>query len=263
MSVTKRYKDAWEGFWREAPGEPGAVFWDAEPEITAAVHLDLFAPHLTEPRLPFVDLGCGNGTQTAFIAQRFGGPSGGGPTGGGPSGGGPAGRVIGLDVATAAVEHARKQHAHDAVEFLCGDAADADTVAGLRASLGDSNVYLRGVLHQAEPDDRRRIAASIATLVGRRGRAFVVEPSEAAGAALQEMVGGPAGPPPKMLPVFRHGIAPGTLADADVPGLFRTAGLAVLSSGELPLATTEHTPDGTRIELPSTWLVVGRPAATG
>ena len=31
MSVTSRYREAWEGFWREAPEEQGAVFWDAEP----------------------------------------------------------------------------------------------------------------------------------------------------------------------------------------------------------------------------------------
>ncbi len=38
------------------------------------------------------------------------------------------------------------------------------------------------------------------------------------------------------------------------------AGLEVFASGELPLTTTEFTADGSRIELPSTWLVVGRAA---
>jgi hypothetical protein len=33
-----------------------------------------------------------------------------------------------------------------------------------------------------------------------------------------------------------------------------------MASGELPLVTTEFHPDGTRIELPSTWLVAGRTA---
>src|SRR5690606_38952711 len=63
-SVTSRYREAWEGFWSEAPGEEGAVFWDAEPALTAARHLALFEPHLLDPGLPLVDLGCGNGTQT-------------------------------------------------------------------------------------------------------------------------------------------------------------------------------------------------------
>ncbi len=71
MSVTSRYREAWEGFWREAPDEPGAVIWDAEPALTTAVHLALFVPHLAAPGLPVVDLGCGNGTQTRFLADCF------------------------------------------------------------------------------------------------------------------------------------------------------------------------------------------------
>lgn len=65
MAVTSRYLGAWEGFWRDAPEEPGSVIWDAEPALGAERHLTLFRPHLADPALPVVDLGCGNGTQTA------------------------------------------------------------------------------------------------------------------------------------------------------------------------------------------------------
>ncbi len=96
--------------------------------------------------------------------------------------------------------------------------------------------------------------------MGGRGRAFLVEPSEAAGAALRSFAAGPGGPPPKLAPVLRHGIAPGEVADAEVPEFLAAAGLTVLASGTLPLTTTEHGPDGTRIELPSQWFVTGRAA---
>lgn len=89
MSVTSRYREAWEGFWREAPEEPGAVFWDAEPALTAGRHLALFEADLTDPGLAMVDLGCGNGTQTRFLAERF------------P-------RVVGADLSAAALDHARR-----------------------------------------------------------------------------------------------------------------------------------------------------------
>jgi hypothetical protein len=59
--------------------------------------------------------------------------------------------------------------------------------------------------------------------------------------------------------VLRRAIAPVAVADDVVPELIRTAGLSVLASGRLPLTTTDHTFDGTRIELPSNWLGVGRP----
>ena len=239
MSVTSRYREAWEGVWRAAPEQKGAVFWDADPALTAARHLALFEPHLTDPGLAMVDLGCGNGTQTRFLADRF------------P-------HVVGADLSAAAVERARQADSAGQATYRVLDAVDKGETQTLHAELGDANVYMRGVLHQAEPDDRQSMVDALATLVGERGRAFLVELSEAAKPVLLALAGGPAGPPPKLAPIFRHGIAPGEVADAAIPEYLRAAGLTVLASGELPLITTEFGPEGARIELPSTWLVAGR-----
>ncbi|MCP3819119.1 class I SAM-dependent methyltransferase [Streptomyces sp. A3M-1-3] len=249
MSVTNRYRDAWEGFWREAPAAAGSVFWDAEPARTSGMHLALFEPHLAEPDLPLIDLGCGNGRQTHFLAGRFA-------------------RVIGADLSAAAIAHAQQAKADGAADgtadgfgraaFRELDAVDKSAVQELHTETGDANVYMRGVLHQCEPADRQPLADSIATLVGERGRAFVIELAEAARPLLVGLAQGPAGPPAKLQPVFAHGIAPGEVPDEEVPRFFGEAGLAVLASGAATLATTEYAPDGSRIELPSNWLVVGR-----
>ncbi|MFG3364927.1 class I SAM-dependent methyltransferase [Streptomyces sp. NPDC090032] len=238
MSVTSRYKDAWESFWREAPGEPGGVFWDAEPALVAGVHLALFEPHLAAG-LPVVDLGCGNGTQTRFLAGHY------------P-------RVVGADLSAAALDHARRADPAGQADFRQLDATERTEAGQLHAELGDANVYMRGVLHQCEPDDRQPVIDGIAALVGERGRAFVVELAEAARPVLMSLAQSPTGPPAKLAPVFAHGIAPGEVSDAAVLDYVRSAGLDVLASGELPLTTTEYASDGTRIELPSRWLVVGR-----
>jgi SAM-dependent methyltransferase len=239
MSVTSRYREAWEGFWREASAEPGAVIWDAEPALTVGPHLALFEPRLADPALPLVDLGCGNGTQTRFLADRF------------P-------RVVGVDLSAAALDHARRADPAGQAAYRQLDAADKIGAQALHAELGDTNVYMRGVLHQCEPDDRQPLADGIATLVGDQGRALLVELSEAAKPVLMGLASDPAGPPPKLAPVFRHGIAPGEVSDEAVPEYLRSAGLTILASGELPLVTTEYRPDGTRVELPSRWLVAGR-----
>ncbi|MFE1798799.1 MULTISPECIES: class I SAM-dependent methyltransferase [unclassified Streptomyces] len=239
MSVTTRYREAWEGFWREAPDDRGAVFWDAEPALTVGVHLGLFEPHLTAPGLPLVDLGCGNGTQTRFLADRY------------P-------RVIGADLSAAALDHARLADPAGQAHYRMVDAAERAEAETLHAEMGDANVYMRGVLHQCEPADRQSLVDGLATLVGDRGRAFVVELAEAAGVLLRDLARSPEGPPAKLAPVLRHGIAPGEVADAAVPEYLRAAGLGVVASGELPLVTTEHRADGSRIELPSLWMVVGR-----
>ncbi|NSL42684.1 class I SAM-dependent methyltransferase [Streptomyces sp. 8P21H-1] len=239
MSVTSRYRDAWEGFWREAPAGQGAVFWDAAPAVTARVHLALFEPHLTAPGLPLVDLGCGNGTQTRFLADRY------------P-------RVVGADLSAAALDHARLADPAGQASYRLFDAAERAEAEMLHAELGDANVYVRGVLHQCEEGDRQALVDGIATLVGDRGRAFLVEPSEAAGVVLRGLAREPGGPPAKLAPVFRHGIAPGEVADAAVPGYLRAAGLVVLAEGGLPLVTAERGADGSAIELPSRWVVVRR-----
>jgi SAM-dependent methyltransferase len=239
MSVTTRYKEAWEGFWREAPDDQGAVFWDAEPRLTIGVHLPLFEPHLAAPGLPFVDLGCGNGTQTRYLADR-------------------CPRVVGADLSAAALDHARHADPAGQATYRLVDAVEKTEAEALHAEIGDANVYMRGVLHQCEPDDRQPLVDGLATLLGERGRAFLVELGEAAGPVLRGLAQSPAGPPPKLAPVFRHGIAPGEVSDAAVPEYLRAAGLTVLASGELPLVTTEYQADGRRIELPSKWLVAGR-----
>ncbi|MGC5040764.1 class I SAM-dependent methyltransferase [Streptomyces sp. DT190] len=239
MSVTSRYRQSWEGFWREASDAPGAVLWDAEPALTVGPHLALFEPHLADPALPLVDLGCGNGTQTRYLADRF------------P-------RVVGADLSAAALEHARRADPAGQAAYRQLDAAGKDEVQALHAELGDTNVYVRGVLHQCDPDDRQALADGIATLVGERGRAFLVELSGAAKAVLMGLASGPDGPPAKLATILRNGIAPGEVADEAVPAYLRSAGLTVLAHGELPLKTTEYRPDGTRVELPSLWLVAGR-----
>ncbi|MGJ5892298.1 SAM-dependent methyltransferase [Streptomyces sp. V2] len=241
MSVTQRYRESWEGFWTEAPEGRGEVFWDAEPEAAVESHLPLFTPHLLDPGLPLVDLGCGNGTQTRFLAGRF------------P-------RVIGVDLAEAALDRARRADPEGRAAYRFLDAVEEGAAGALHAELGDANVYVRGVLHQCGPEDRQPLVDAVAALLGARGRAFLVEPAEDAGAILGGLARRPEGPPAKLAPIFRHGIAPGTVPDAAVPDHLAAAGLAVLALGRAPLTTTEHLPDGEPVVLPSQWVVAGRPA---
>ncbi|WP_329173512.1 class I SAM-dependent methyltransferase [Streptomyces sp. NBC_01477] len=237
MNVSGRYARVWESFWEDAPYEPGGVLWDADPAQTAERHLRHFAAHF-DPGLPLVDLGCGNGTQTRFLAGRYR-------------------RVVGVDLAHAAVARARRDDPHGLAAYQQLDAVDTDAVRALHAEWGDANVYMRGVLHQSDTADRSRLVDGIATLTGQRGRVFAVELAEACKGLLQDLAQDPAGPPPKLGAVLAHGIAPGEVHDAALPGYFTAAGLDVLAAGEEPLLTTEFRPDGTRIEVPSLWLVAG------
>lgn len=84
-----------------------------------------------------MDLGCGNGTQTRYLATRFA-------------------RAVGVDLSDAAIDHARRATAGPSAEFEQLDLTDTDAVRDLHGRLGDSNVYMRAVIHQSEPAARPR-----------------------------------------------------------------------------------------------------------
>lgn len=238
MDASQRYREAWEGFWRETSDAPGEAIWDSDPALASVPHSELLLPY-ADVSLPVVDLGCGNGTQTRYLATCFA-------------------RAVGVDLSHAAIELARRADTAKVAEFEQLDLVDHDAVRALRERLGDSNVYMRAVIHQSEPQDRPAVAGAVAELLGGRGRAFVVELTPASKAVLQKAAEGPGGPPEKLRRVFDHGLKPAGAAEEEVPELLRAAGLTVLATGDTALAQTERLPDGTRIDLPARWFVLAR-----
>ncbi|MFH0241705.1 SAM-dependent methyltransferase [Streptomyces sp. HK10] len=250
----------------EDGGSPQGIR-STDPAITAAVHMPIFEKYFA-PDLPLVDADCGNGAQTVFLAGRFH-------------------PCVGVDRSAAVLERARTAvgegaGGRSAPDFRQLDAADPAAMRRLRDELGDANVYLRGVLRRSGPAGRARVAESVAALVGERGRAFVVEAAPEADAALAQGAGAahpaelPGSSDTPGLPGLPHtpgapqapGREPAEPVEPVVPvvpaelaeraGPFTAAGLRVLAGGSLPLSTTGFEPDGSRLDLPSNWLVVGR-----
>ncbi|WP_330172772.1 class I SAM-dependent methyltransferase [Streptomyces sp. NBC_01498] len=236
MTLSQRYRDSWESYWRDTSDAPGEAIWDSDPSLTAVPHCAILLPH-ADPALPVVDLGCGNGTQTRHLATRFA-------------------RAVGVDLSHAAIEHARHADTAKAAEFEQLDLVDHEAVRALSARIGDANVYMRAVIHQSEPQDRPAVAGAVAALLGERGRAFVVELTSASKGVFQQAAEAPGGPPAKLRRVFEHGLKPAGAADDEVPRLLGGAGLRIVDSGETTLAQTEYLPDGSRIELPARWFVL-------
>ncbi|WP_405939703.1 methyltransferase domain-containing protein [Streptomyces sp. NBC_00726] len=236
MGVSQQYREAWEGYWAATPDEPGAAIWDSGPDLSAVPHSRLLLPY-ADTALPVVDLGCGSGTQTRHLATLF------------P-------RALGVDLSEAAIEHARKADPGETAAYQALDLTDADAVRALHERIGDTNVYMRAVIHQSDPEARPAVAAAVATLLGARGRAFVAELTPASKDVLQRASQGPGGPGPKLRRVFEHGLKPASATDEEVPRLLAAAGLTVLDSGDTVLPQTENLPDGTRIDLPARWFVL-------
>ena len=224
---------AWNDFWTMLPSEPGATLWDSSPELTAARHLPLFRDRL-DPLLPLVDIGCGGGRQTQWLAQHFE-------------------RVIGLDIAEAAVALAGQAHPASNVTYRCADLLDQHVAAALHAEFGDANIYMRGVLHQFDPTERTTMLKTIGLLLGESGHIFVQELTECTGQYVKELFtnGGP-------LPDSGARFAPGH--EGQLRLLFERCGLDVVADGDIPLHTRKNDSGGRPLELPTSY-VVARTAA--
>jgi 2-polyprenyl-3-methyl-5-hydroxy-6-metoxy-1,4-benzoquinol methylase len=153
----------WENYWKDIrqTGINGQVFWDTIAERASLEDLDRFKDHL-DPGLPLLDLGCGNGRQTRFLAQHFK-------------------RVIGVDVSPSAIRLAKLETAEEYnIEYKVFDAVDTKSAQALHDEFGDLNIYMRGVLHMIKTRDRAKFIDSLEILLGERGVLYQIElPSKA------------------------------------------------------------------------------------
>ncbi|MDQ0029356.1 class I SAM-dependent methyltransferase [Arthrobacter bambusae] len=149
---------AWEGYWRgiRTTGPCGDVLWDSDSLAERAQYADQISAHF-DPALPVVDIGCGNGTYTRWLAELF------------P-------RVLGIDVSTGAIELAsREAEGIPNAEFMVLDATAAPSGELLRERLGPANVFVRGVFHVLKPGKQVALAANLRTVVGDSGRVLLAE----------------------------------------------------------------------------------------
>jgi SAM-dependent methyltransferase len=149
---------AWEGYWRgiSTTGRSGDVLWDSGSLTERAEFSKALVGHF-DPALPVIDVGCGNGTQTRWLAQLF------------P-------KVLGIDLSAGAVERARREaEGIQNADFMVMDAAGAGAGESLLARLGPANVFVRGVFHVLKADKQARLAGNLRTVVGSSGRVFLAE----------------------------------------------------------------------------------------
>jgi SAM-dependent methyltransferase len=225
---------AWERWWAGLEGTPGEIIWDADARDLEA-DLEHFAGAFGQA-LPVVDLGCGDGRQTRFLARHF------------PE-------VVGVDVSAAAIGRARAAGYPPNAGFQVLDARDPAGAVGLHQDLGDANVYIRGVLQALPPASRPRAVQAVAALLGTAGTLFAKElPPEASSyfATLTERHGYPAG----LAKVLRHGLAPGQIPLPELVGLFPADRFDVLSTGTSHIHTVNTLPDGEVIIVPAIYAVI-------
>ncbi len=224
------YEGQWESYWssvdKDKTGQDGEVLWDsqdfAEFEKTFP-HFD----HLADKSLPMLDLGCGNGSWSRFLAVRYE-------------------RVIGVDISSAAIEIAREQAKElDNVEFQVGNLVDPEVAKSLHEQYGELNIFMRTVFHLIRNSDRPVFMRNLEMLLGENG---VLHQVETDGRVLEYMLDRPDNKTPTGLPspmhkVIEHGILPHGFGASDQQRWFTPDRWEVLESGSAYIHTIKL-PDG-------------------
>lgn len=242
MTSTNRYLTSWEKFWSTTTGAPGEIFWDAAPAHAAQQDIALFKTY-ADPQLPLIDLGCGNGTQTRYLAGQFS-------------------RVVGTEISPAAVRLAGGTNGAANVTYRVLDVLRPDDALALNREIGDANIYMRAVLHQLSPSDHETAVQSIERLLGKSGILYLVELSSAAEPFFAKLIAD-YGPPPGLARVFQHQITPGMLHEDSLTALFRSDQFTLLKSGPSHIRTVHSLPTGEVVEVPAFYAVLRRRLSHG
>lgn len=185
-----------------------------------------------------IDVGCGNGTQTRFLGGHFS-------------------RVIGTEIAPAAVELAGKTNGAANVSYRVLDVLSPKDAQVLHDEIGDANVYLRAVLHQLSPVDQPLAAQSIDRLIGKKGTLYLVELSSAAEPFFAQLIQ-QYGPPPGLARVFQHQITPGMLHEDSLASLFSADRYTLLKTGPSHIRTVHSLPTGDVVKVPAFYAIFRR-----
>ena len=200
----RKYDHHWEKFWKtvDRTGQEGEVVWDARPEIAAAEDLPRFLSYM-DRSVPILDLGCGNGRQSRYLAQYFD-------------------KVIGADIAPSAIELARKETVEEKnVEYRVLDATHPEQAEAFHREFGDVNVYIRTVMHVIQKVDRPKFVQSLKTLLGERGVLYQIELTSKALNYFRSLPAkGKMDLPPLIERVVQHGVVPVGYEANERDGLF-------------------------------------------
>ena len=95
--MTSTYQSNWDNYWSQLveSGEP--AFWDVQTNRELAALLPQLQTAFAQ-EMPLIDFGCGNGTQTLFLAQHFT-------------------QVMGVDVSSAAIAQARTSYPNPSTDI--------------------------------------------------------------------------------------------------------------------------------------------------
>jgi SAM-dependent methyltransferase len=235
----------WDRFWASVrrTGSGGEVLWDgASAEEMDGVRARALADMATD--LPVVDVGCGNGRFSRLLAGSF------------P-------QVLGVDISANAVRRAEEESADvDNVTYRVLDVTAADAGKQLFGQLGEANVFLRGVLHLLDTEQRERAVANLRDMIGQRGVVYFAE-TNFPGDPLDELVAlgvTPTSMPEPLRKIMAAGLVkpPRHIGEAQLETMFPAEHWETLKSGPITMHGVPLTAKGEFEPIPGFYALVRR-----
>lgn len=213
--------DRWEQFW--ATVEDGEVLpWRTDPGEHTAKVIATVRRHLPAG-LPVIDVGCGDGSLTYWLAGELGQ------------------RAVGVDASAAALDQARARGEDDAdVTFRKMDILDVDAAQALAEEIGPAVVWARFLLHHLQDTAARHAALrSLSALAGPTGRVVNLELTTVDAQQFSAY----ADREPGLRRLLETGVRPGQLVPTEIIQLHQDVGLKVVAfeAGRFPAARSAQT----------------------
>lgn len=160
-STLDYYKTNWEAYYKTMREELSQIPWDVSPDKASKLDLEIIINSF-DKSLPLVDIGCGIGTQAAFLKNYFD-------------------QVIGTDISEEAIKIANHKYGQKGLEFNYLDILNIDEIKKFSYGHGPCNLYMRGMLQQILQIDREKFTEAIQILLEDSGKLYFTELSTDAG----------------------------------------------------------------------------------
>lgn len=229
-------RENWDRYWSSIH-DSSEVLWNVPHVLGVKLDFENFQPFFKDSHLPLIDFGCGDGTQTQFFAQHFT-------------------KVIGLEISNTAIELARHKAQNAGLSLNYYLLNNLETVQQIHEHFGDANIYMRGVLHQIQHQERSLVAEQLKILVGDTGTIYIVELSSQAHNLLQQKIQNQE-MPLGLAKVLESKIKPGTVSLENLQSLFTPLNFSFLESGESFMAINANS-NGEFIHLPAQYAIMRR-----
>jgi len=237
MNGSKSIKSGlyWDQLYRQLNASKEPALWDVHPSRAIEKDFCIFKPHF-DSSLPVIDIGCGTGVQSLYLSQHYN-------------------NVTGIDASKKAISSAKQLGNHQGLTFEVVDMLDPETCKKTHENLGDSNIYMRGVIHQIPYKHRTSFIQNLKILLGQQGTIYMIETASNIREYISELVQNYPEVPGTLENTLSSNFPPLGVSKKELLSWFPKEEYQMLSVQETSLKTNIVLNSGDFVELPAVYLL--------